>query len=399
MEQSVPVITYHTIGFHTESRPWSFLSLSASIFERQMAWLKKSGYHTITLSELYDYRTKGKQIPKKSVVLNFDDGFLDNWVVAADILKYYGFIATVYVSTDFVDKRGIIRKQIPLKSYTNRIKLSDWWGYASWDELRAMEADGSFDVQGHAKTHTWYPMYDEIIDFFKPGDKYYWLWWNQFPERKALWLTEYSEQDVPYGYPIMKYGKSLSGRRFIVSQEVVDFAIEFVKARGLDCLNEVGKNDLRSIIQTKFGKECGTYETENEYIQRLEDEIINSKTEIERNLNKKIEFLAFPGGGQNETSRRMIFDAGYLAVSGKTSRTNFPSQDTSQFNRVGGWSGLLVKGQALPLFEMQYLRMQIARGEGKRTLFVGALSIAGKIRRQLGDRKRASRGDISGFKQ
>jgi peptidoglycan/xylan/chitin deacetylase (PgdA/CDA1 family) len=46
----------------------------------------------------------GKALPPKSFVLTFDDGFANNYITAAPILRRLGVPATFYVSTSFIDQ-------------------------------------------------------------------------------------------------------------------------------------------------------------------------------------------------------------------------------------------------------------------------------------------------------
>jgi len=47
---------------------------------------------------------KGKKIPSKSFAITFDDGFQNNYNVALPILEKYNVPATIYITTDFVDR-------------------------------------------------------------------------------------------------------------------------------------------------------------------------------------------------------------------------------------------------------------------------------------------------------
>ena len=47
---------------------------------------------------------KGKNIPEKSIVLTFDDGYADIWIYAYPLLKKYGMCGTVFINPDFVDR-------------------------------------------------------------------------------------------------------------------------------------------------------------------------------------------------------------------------------------------------------------------------------------------------------
>ena len=107
--KNIIVLTFHTVFNHNENRPWSFLSDSVKAFENTLKTLKRKGYETISLRELYDLKIQKVDDKKKRIVLNFDDGFLDNFTIVFPLLKKYGMKATVYVSPDFVDKRNIVR--------------------------------------------------------------------------------------------------------------------------------------------------------------------------------------------------------------------------------------------------------------------------------------------------
>ena len=38
------------------------------------------------------------QLPDKSVVISFDDGYLDNWVYARQVLEQYGLHAVLFLN-------------------------------------------------------------------------------------------------------------------------------------------------------------------------------------------------------------------------------------------------------------------------------------------------------------
>ena len=98
MAKRIPVLTYHRI---TPSK-WRFwgdtnLAMTASLFNSQMKWLKKHGYHTISSEEFRDWRVNGTFLPKKSVLITMDDGFYEVYHVVYPILKKYNFKATSFV--------------------------------------------------------------------------------------------------------------------------------------------------------------------------------------------------------------------------------------------------------------------------------------------------------------
>ncbi len=124
--QLVPILCYHNIGPQARGR----LLMSLSAFEEQMRYLKREGYRVITLREFLDFASLKRQLPKKTVVLTFDDGWKSFKEYAHPILKELGFPATLFIYTDFIG---------------SRISLS-------WAELKELAQEG-FDIQAHSKTH------------------------------------------------------------------------------------------------------------------------------------------------------------------------------------------------------------------------------------------------------
>jgi peptidoglycan/xylan/chitin deacetylase (PgdA/CDA1 family) len=125
--QLVPILCYHNLATQAKGR----LVLAASAFEEQMRYLKKEGYRVVSLKEFVEFMSFKRQLPRKSLVLTFDDGYRSFREFAYPVLKELGFTATLFIYTDYV---GAGRNAF------------------SWDDLKAIAAEG-FDVQAHSKTH------------------------------------------------------------------------------------------------------------------------------------------------------------------------------------------------------------------------------------------------------
>lgn len=82
-DKGVPVLMYHSI---TNERG-NELELSKELFQVQMSFLKDKNYTTLSLDELYDFLVFNKPVPEKSVIITFDDGYVDNYLNAYPILK------------------------------------------------------------------------------------------------------------------------------------------------------------------------------------------------------------------------------------------------------------------------------------------------------------------------
>ena len=126
--QLVPILVYHNLGAQSKGR----LVLGAEGFVEQMRYLKREGYRVVTLTDFVEWVNLKRQLPRKCVVLTFDDGYHAFRDYAYPVLKQLGFTATLFVYTDYV---GSSRNAL------------------SWDELKSLVAEG-FDVQAHSKTHS-----------------------------------------------------------------------------------------------------------------------------------------------------------------------------------------------------------------------------------------------------
>ena len=66
------------------------LYVTPEMFEKQMAYLVKMNYRSITTKELYDLLSSGNNPSQKTVVITFDDSVRNQYTEAYQILKKYG---------------------------------------------------------------------------------------------------------------------------------------------------------------------------------------------------------------------------------------------------------------------------------------------------------------------
>ncbi|MBF0620137.1 MAG: polysaccharide deacetylase family protein, partial [Candidatus Omnitrophica bacterium] len=95
---------YHAIG--SPDLVSDLNNVDPAVFERQMAFLKEHHYRVIPVSEYADGIRAGKRFSHDTVVITFDDGYLDNYEKAYPVLKKYGFPAVIFVGVDNVGTKG-----------------------------------------------------------------------------------------------------------------------------------------------------------------------------------------------------------------------------------------------------------------------------------------------------
>lgn len=111
---AVPVLCYHDVN----PKQSNDLLLDPQKFKAEMQYLKDANYIPITMSEFYGFLRENKQIPEKSVLITFDDGYKGNYTYAYPILKEFNFKATIFMISDFVDNDLYLSKD-ELKELSN----------------------------------------------------------------------------------------------------------------------------------------------------------------------------------------------------------------------------------------------------------------------------------------
>lgn len=92
--KKVRILEYHSIsidGFEDQ------ITLPKERFIQQLEYLKVNGYTTLWFSDLDHYVSRNLRLPKKSVILTFDDGFPDNYSEVLPLLKQYDFKAVCFM--------------------------------------------------------------------------------------------------------------------------------------------------------------------------------------------------------------------------------------------------------------------------------------------------------------
>lgn len=352
----VPALMFHTVGLERHPWVWSEISESVESFESKISLLAAKKFCTISWSDLYSYMGGTKDVPLDSILLTFDDGYLDNWVFIYPLLKKYGMQATIFVNPDFVQPGDQARPNLD-DVWSGRCRREDLTiaGFLNWAELESMQRSGVIDIQSHARTHTWYFSGPEIVDFYvpRPIEPYPWLLWNARPDRKPFYLSENQQDFVPWGTPVFEHEKSLIVRRFYPDEQLVRRVTDHVADHGgKEFFNQSDwESRLRALAaSTTEGRSFpGRYETDPEYEARVHDELAGSKAMLEEKLGKSVDFVCWPGGGNNDTVRRIAKEVGYkawtLSSRDQGEKRNIAGTDPRTIKRIATSNSIHVKGR------------------------------------------------------
>lgn len=122
----IPVIYYHSVNKNAENE----LMITPDNLEKQLNYINDNNYTTITINELYEHLKNKKPIPEKSILITFDDGYMNNYTEAFPILKKLNMKATIFCVGNSLDG-----------SY-----------YLSEEAIKEMSSYG-IDIQSHTVNH------------------------------------------------------------------------------------------------------------------------------------------------------------------------------------------------------------------------------------------------------
>ncbi len=138
----VPILMYHSIS-NAATAQFKPFAVSPVHFAEQMAYLDAQHYTPITVAQLIASRCLGGDaLPQKPVVVTFDDGFADFYTTALPILAQHSFVATLFVTTDFVNATS---RWLQKEGEATRPMLT-------WEQLSELAAYG-IECGAHSRSH------------------------------------------------------------------------------------------------------------------------------------------------------------------------------------------------------------------------------------------------------
>lgn len=148
--RSIRVLMYHrVVNNRALSRKyWSCLHIDD--FRKQLELLDRWGFTPITFNDYRLFLQKELNLPRKPVVLTFDDGYLDTYEIAYPIMQEYGVRAVLFVLGD------------------QKIRTNFWDRHLDLPEAPLMDRhhivelhEAGFEIGSHSLTHAKLTMLSE----------------------------------------------------------------------------------------------------------------------------------------------------------------------------------------------------------------------------------------------
>jgi peptidoglycan/xylan/chitin deacetylase (PgdA/CDA1 family) len=87
----VPILEWHVLGSPAPGVPYPDLYVSRPDFRDQVDWLDRHGYQAVTLEQVEDAWWREATLPRRPVVLSFDDGYRPQFTFALPELRRHGW--------------------------------------------------------------------------------------------------------------------------------------------------------------------------------------------------------------------------------------------------------------------------------------------------------------------
>jgi peptidoglycan/xylan/chitin deacetylase (PgdA/CDA1 family) len=122
----VPVLMYHEVRVPPPGARYPQLFVSAKTFGAQAAWLAKKGYTGISMEQLRQGWAGRRQLPRRPVVLTFDDGYNSVYQNVVPVLKRLHWPGVLYLELGTThNPDGVSRAQV------TRMMHDDGWELGS----------------------------------------------------------------------------------------------------------------------------------------------------------------------------------------------------------------------------------------------------------------------------
>jgi len=142
-DRTLRVLTYHKVN-DLQPNP---ITVPTRTFAMQMSLLAELGYQPVSLDAVIAHYVAGAALPRKAVLITFDDGYRDNLENAAPILLRHGYPAVIFTPTGFLDD------DTPLPHETALLEVGVRNPTVRWSDFAALEASG-LRIESHGVSHT-----------------------------------------------------------------------------------------------------------------------------------------------------------------------------------------------------------------------------------------------------
>lgn len=307
-------LTYQYPSFVTSRRPdpltgreipvFTFHTITAPVFEAQLAFLADNGYRAAGLDEFYRFLEDDRPAPPGTIMLTFDDVERSLLTTGVPLLRKYGFRCVAFVAA------GRILEQHTEKTATGaRV-------WPTWLDVREMVSSGIVDIGSHTLNHAAIFTGDRLIDFVHPGIFVAGLGLDNPLVRqdgRDVFLTE-------YGAPVFAMASRMTEQpRYFDDEHARARCVRFVDENGGAEFfnNRDWRRRLCQFYRSVPSRQDSAkrWETPEEQRTAIRRELTESRRVLEERTGCRVLDFAYPWAAGSDLAVELSREAGY--------RTNF----------------------------------------------------------------------------
>ena len=255
------IVTYHRFSEKGEGS-----TTSARVFRQQLAYLT-SHYSLVPISKLIEYLESDNDLPPGLAAITIDDGYRDAYEIAFPILQQYRAPATLFVVTDFLDRK--------IWLWTDKLRFIVEQTRATRLEMTISDCPLQLQLSGRASRLEAATL---IASHLKA-------------------LPDEAKEET-----IKRIASSLRVEIPDLPTRDCD-SITWEQARLMDGAGiEIGSHSVTHPILTNINDE------------RLEAELRESRSRLEAKLDRKVELFCYPNGNYDARVKRAAEAAGYRSA-------------------------------------------------------------------------------------
>ncbi len=257
------ILTYHR--FRAEGHD-DGEKTSAREFARQLEYLTEH-YKVVPLSRIVEHLQQREPLPSRLAAITIDDGYLDAYEVAYPLLRRYGVTASLFVVTEFADRKSWI--------WTDKARFLTRQAAPQWLTTKIRESELWLSLSGAAERRDASERINSIL--------------KQLPDELKEEAIERLGRALGVGIPQTPPEEFRS--------------ITWDQAREMDAKGiEIGSHTLTHPILTNVNDE------------RLRREMHDSKSRLEEVLGHQVDQFCYPNGDNDARVQGEVAQAGYRAA-------------------------------------------------------------------------------------
>ena len=278
-----------------------------AVLESRLAYLADNGYRTVTTEVIVRFVVEGVYPGPRTVALCFDDCWATLWTVAGPLLRRYGMSAIGFAIPGRVTDAAGVRPTID--EHPESTVAADRSGvpFATWPELRSLQASGLVDIQSHTCSHSSIFAGPQIVDFVTP----------EFAQRTILdrpcasaghegqWLTPHD-----LGAPLhVQRSRMSDALRFLEDGVARERCMRHVAESGGSAFFE--RPRWRAELAAIAAGGRGRFETAVDRAREILVELCEGRSLLEARLGTPVRHVCLPWGVAGRETHRALARTGH----------------------------------------------------------------------------------------